>query len=713
MTDILWSLIIPLAIILVCNIVLFVLIKTKTLQRLKLKKNLIIILLVVTLVPLFTTSYVSHRKMSSVIFDNVCENLRSIGRTRALFIDEKLEETKIDAETIAKNWIVIELLRKISLEKVDKTDPNFATLFQNGHGHLKRIASTKGYDDIMLISADGEIELTCDEHTEEVGLDVSSEYYFKEGKVKTHFTSLFYNKFAGKNLMYITTPCFDLQGRFVGCVILEVGLKRIYNVLNDREGLGETGESYLVDQEKFMISESRFIKDAILRVKADSFAVNEGLGGKTGVTVYPDYRNTPVFGSWNPIKHTKWVLIVEKDKAEAFAPLWANQVNHSILLLITVIMVVVIAIFSARATVKPVQELITVSEYVRGGKLDKDVNIKSHDEIGLLINVFNKLIRDMRLLAEQAIVISRGDLTVNIESKGDLSVAFVKMLESLRALIKQTQGSITRLSSVSMEMLSTTEEQASGSAELAASVSEITATVEELSSSAKQVAISAESVAKIAGDSEVTGNQGRECISSSIHIMEELRETTKDSMKKVASFSEKSQKIGNVLGMIKGIASETHLLALNASIEASSAGEFGKRFGVVAGEVRRLAERTKNYAEEIKDVVAEIQVSTNAAVLSIEQGVRNVDKGVDVIREAGQAIESNLGFIQKTSDASRQIVMTTQQQRSATEQVAGTMREISEVVKQTAAGLKQSAAAVAELNTLADELKETVKHFKA
>ena len=713
MTDILWSLIIPLAIILVCNIALFVLIKIKALQRLKLKKNLIIVLLVVTLVPLFTNGYVSHRKMSSVLLNNVCEDLRSIGRTRALFIDEKLEEAKIDTETIAKNWIVMEVLRQISLEKTNKTDPNFSTLFKNAQGHLGRIASTKGYDDIMLISADGKIELTCDEHLGEVGLDVSSEHCFKEGKEKTHFTSLFYNKFAGKNLMYITTPCFDMQGRFAGCVILEVGMKRIYNVLVDREGLGETGESYLVDREKFMLSESRFIKDAVLRVKVDTFGVNEGLGGKTGVTVYPDYRNTPVFGSWHPIKYTNWVLIVEKDEAEAFAPLWANQIHHIILISVTVIMVVFIAIFSARATVKPVQELITISEYIREGKLDKDVKIQCYDEIGLLINVFNKSIRDMRLLAEQAMVISRGDLTVNIETKGDLAGAFVKMLESLRTLIKQTQESITRLSSVSMEMLSSTEEQASGSAELAASVGEITATVEELSSSAKQVATNAESVAKIAEDSEATGHQGREAISSSIHIMEEIKATTKDSMKKVASFSEKSQKIGDVLGMIKGIASETHLLALNASIEASSAGEFGKRFGVVAGEVRRLAERTKTYAEEIKNVVSEIQVSTNAAVLSIEQNVRNVDKGVDVIREVGQAIESNLGFIEKTSGASRQIVMATQQQRSATEQVAVTMREIAEVVKQTAAGLKQSAAAVTELNTLADELKETVKHFKA
>ncbi|MEK7297101.1 MAG: hypothetical protein AAB069_04290, partial [Planctomycetota bacterium] len=288
MTDILWSLIIPLAIILVCNIVLFVLIKTKTLQRLKLKKNLIIILLVVTLVPLFTTGYVSHRKMSSVLLNNVCEDLRSIGRTRALFIEEKLEEAKIDTETIAKNWIVIEVLRQISLEKTDKTDPNFSTLFKNAHGHLSRIASTKGYEDIMLISADGKIELTCDAHLAEVELDVSAEPCFKEGKEKTHFTGLFYNKFAGKNLMWITTPCFDMQGRFAGCVILEMGMKRIYNLLVDREGLGETGESYLIDREKFMISESRFIKDAVLRVKVDSFGVNEGLSGKTGVTIYPD-----------------------------------------------------------------------------------------------------------------------------------------------------------------------------------------------------------------------------------------------------------------------------------------------------------------------------------------------------------------------------------------------------------------------------------------
>ncbi len=324
----------------------------------------------------------------------------------------------------------------------------------------------------------------------------------------------------------------------------------------------------------------------------------------------------------------------------------------------------------------PLQKLIKVSEHISKGDFSQDVKIQSNDEIGNLVKMFNY------------------------------------MLASLRVLNRQTQESIARISSVSVEMLSSSEEQASGTAELAASVGEITATMEELSSSAKQVAVNAESVAKIAEDSETTGSQGSESISESIHIMEEIKETTKDSMRKVASFSEKSQKIGDVLSMIREIASETHLLALNASIEASAAGEFGKRFGVVASEVRRLAERTKAYAEEIKNVVSEIQVSTGAAVLSIEQSVKNVDKGVEVIRGAGQALNSNLGLIEKTVSSSRQIVMVTQQQRSATEQVAETMKEIAGVVKQSSAGLKQFTVAIADLNKLADGFKEMVGRYK-
>ncbi|HEY4481877.1 MAG TPA: methyl-accepting chemotaxis protein, partial [Candidatus Brocadiaceae bacterium] len=619
MWDIYWSLVIPLAVILAFNVSLFVLIKAKVIQRLKLTKNLVVVLLVVTLIPIFCIGFVAQRKISSVIFTDVFNSLRAVGKTRALFLNEKLENVKVDAETFATNWMAIEVLRRISVEKANASDPDFKTLLKNAQGHFNRSVIAKGYDDIMLVSAEGKIELTGAKHIDEVGLDVSAEPYFKQGKEKTCFTGLFYNKLAGKNILYVITPCYDHQGQFIGCLIVEMDMKRINDMLVDREGLGESGETYLVNQDKLMVSESRFLKDAVLKTKVDTFGVNEGLAGKSGVAVYPDYRNIPVIGAWYPVKYTNWALLAEIDEEEAFAPLRINQIIHIILISVTIVMVVVIAIFSARATVMPVQELTKVSRHVGEGKLDLDVKIQSHDEIGVLINVFNEMVKNMRLLARQAAVISQGDLTTNVQAKGELANAFNYMLENLRSLIKQSQDSIARISSASVEMLSSSEEQSSGTAELAASVGEITATIEELSTSAKQIAANAESVAKVAEDSETTCHHGMESVSASIHIMEDIKGVTQDSASKILSLSEKAQKIGDVLGIIKEIAGETHLLALNASIEASAAGEFGKRFGVVAAEVRRLAERTKTSAEEIKGVVSEIQVATNAAVLSTEQ----------------------------------------------------------------------------------------------
>ena len=682
MADIYWSLVIPLIIILIFNISLFVLIRVKVIQKLKLKKNLIVVLLVVTLVPIFCIGFVSQRKMSSVIFTDAFNSLRAVGKTRAIFINEKLKEIKLDAESIAKNWIVMETLTQISLEKINKADSNFNTLFKNAHGHLHRIALTKGYNDIMLVSADGKIELTTSEHGD-LGSDISAETYFKQSREKTYFTDLFYYKYSNQNVMQVATPCVSMQGQFIGCVILETNMENISDLLVDREGLGESGETYIVNRDKLMVSESRFLKDAVLKTNVDTFGVNEGLTGKSGISIYPDYRNIPVVGAWYPIRYTNWVLLAEIDEEEAFAPLRANRINQGILVSVTVIMIVVIAIFSARATTKPVQELIEVSMHVGEGRLDKDIKIQSYDEIGILINVFNEMIKNMRLLAKQAVVISKGDLTANVEAKGELAHAFNYMLENLRVIIKQTQESVERVFSVTAEILANTEEQTRGTDKLAASTGEITATIEELSASAKQIAASAESVAKIAEDSQNMGLQGTESVLASLQI------------------SKKAQKIGDVLEIIQEIAGETHILALNASIEASVAGEFGRRFGVVASEVRRLAERTKTSAEEIKGIVAEIQSATS-----------DVEKGVDVVQKAGQSIEAILNMIKKTSDAARQIVMTTHQQMSATEQVVLTMKEISDVVKQTAAGLKQTTTAVAELNKLADDSKEVVKKFK-
>jgi methyl-accepting chemotaxis protein len=468
----------------------------------------------------------------------------------------------------------------------------------------------------------------------------------------------------------------------LGVLVNRYDLTELNEITGNREGMGESGEVYIVGKEGYMITKSRFIEGAVFSQKVDTEPVRLFQRHRKVMTgIYPDYRGILVVGASMGDEIFRefgfdWTVLAEIDVSEAFAPVKALAWRIVWVGLSAGFLVTIVAVFFSQVIVKPVRELILVSQEVAGGNLKQDVKASRHDEIGVLINAFNSMVGNLRLLVDQL------------------------------------QDAIGHISTSSMEILSSSEEQSSGTSELAASITEITATVEELSTSAKNIATHAESVEKVAMDTEDTGYEGMESVSTSIRIMEKIKEVTKDSANKIILLSEKSQKIGEVLGIIKEIAGETHLLALNASIEASAAGEFGKRFSVVAAEVRRLAERTKSSAEEIKTVVSEILTSTNTAVLSTEQSVKNVEKGVEVVQKVGQSIESNLGLIKQTTDASKQIVMATQQQKSATEQVAGTMRELSAVVKQTADGLKQSAAAVAELNKLADNFREIAKKFK-
>ena len=145
--------------------------------------------------------------------------------------------------------------------------------------------------------------------------------------------------------------------------------------------------------------------------------------------------------------------------------------------------------------------------------------------------------------------------------------------------------------------------------------------------------------------------------------MEKIRRRVADISGKTLLLGERSQRISEVLNLIKDIAGEIHLLAVNAAIESAAAGEHGKRFAVVASEVRRLAERTRDPAEEIKGIVGEIQSATNTSVLATEQGVKEVENGVSLATRARGSLEQIIQMVDRTTQAIRQITFATQQQQ--------------------------------------------------
>lgn len=365
-----------------------------------------------------------------------------------------------------------------------------------------------------------------------------------------------------------------------------------------------------------------------------------------------------------------------------------------------------------RFIINPVLMIARAASNVAEGNIHQHVTVDQSDELGQLAKNFNIMVEEMCAMAEQATAVAKGDLLRQIEGKGELVEAFNSMISTLRLLIMQLKEAAGQIDHSSSDILSSVEHQASGSVELAASVAQVTATIEELTSTAKQIAETSGEVETIAEETEDSARRGAEMVYDALKAMEGIKIRVADITKKTLVLGEKSRSIGEILEIIQSIAGEIHLLALNAAIESAAAGEHGKRFAVVAAEVRRLAERTKESASEIKAITTEIQTATNASIMATEQGVKEVESGSVVAEKAGRSLSEIIEMVERTTSAAKQISMATNQQKTASEQVAITMKEVSEITKQSASGLKQSSAAAAQMSRLADDLKEKISQFK-
>lgn len=254
------------------------------------------------------------------------------------------------------------------------------------------------------------------------------------------------------------------------------------------------------------------------------------------------------------------------------------------------------------------------------------------------------------------------------------------------------------------QMQATSQQQASGAAEQASAVSQVSTTIEELGSTARQIAQASEHVALAAQQTLENLSEGQHAVDESIQAMERIRQRMADVSGRVLSLGERSQQIGEIIDLIDDISDETHLLALNAAIEAAGAGEHGRRFAVVAAEVKSLANRTLAAAKEVKGVIAEIRQATSSAVLAAEEGSKEVERGVELAHRAGQVMDNIVMVAERTAQSAAEIGLATAQQQSASEQVVETMREIAEVARQSASAARQTADSSATLTAIANRL---------
>jgi methyl-accepting chemotaxis protein len=317
--------------------------------------------------------------------------------------------------------------------------------------------------------------------------------------------------------------------------------------------------------------------------------------------------------------------------------------------------------------------------------------------------------------------VAAGDLTpIEIDEEdrkrndelAQLQLALAQMVEYLRTIITRIRGAALHIGSSADQVKETLSEQAGAANQSATAVTETTSTMEELAIIAAQIAERSGSVVEDAAETQRDVQVGAQAVGDTVAKLDEIRAANESNVGEIIALGRKSRRIGEVMELIDNIAARTKLIAFNAALEAAAAGDSGRRFSVVAMEVRRLADNVVESTDEIRERIAEIQAATNALAVASEQEAKRIAEGVTHGHEASQALIEILESAQSTTIAAEQISLSTQQQRTAAEQVVDAVRSIQSDSQAVAQGSAEATHVIADLVQLADELQQAVEQFE-
>ncbi|MQA29589.1 MAG: hypothetical protein GEU82_07100 [Luteitalea sp.] len=278
-----------------------------------------------------------------------------------------------------------------------------------------------------------------------------------------------------------------------------------------------------------------------------------------------------------------------------------------------------------------------------------------------------------------------------------------------RTLARQIGTAVGQVQSSSAELQASATQQATGSKEQATAMSEISTTISELLATSRQITESAQRVAKIAEQTAIAARAGDETVEITHQSIAGIRRQVDLIVNHMLELGKKSQQIGAVLEIVSELAEQTNILAINATIEAAGAGESGKRFAVVAEEIRKLADRVAGSTKEIRGLIEDVRSAVNTTVMATETGSKAVDAGSKQFGHVAVSFKQIGELVVSTTEAAREIELSTKQQMTAVEQVNVAIRNVAQASKETEASSGQTQQTASQLAFLSKDLLRLVQ----
>lgn len=530
--------------------------------------------------------------------------------------------------------------------------------------------------------------------------------WYKQAKEqqKVIFTDAYVDVVTKKSVITIAAPLKSGTGSVRGVIGIDVTLDILSERIKEINLKGK-GSGLIIDQKGVILAHPDATKiftnindNAVFKAFAKEILANDSGMQQCkidGISQLMIYTKMPSTG---------WLLVMTISEAEVYSQITALGYRFGIIALLGILLSVAVSwVLARRITGNVIMLTAKAQELASGNLTTTNMQINSKDEIG------------------------------------DLGVAIMKMAENLRILIRDIAQTSEHVAAASEQLTASAEQSTHASVQVATSVNEVamgtekqlrgvedtSVAVQEMASNIQRVVTNAQTVTITSEKTASAASEGSKAVITAVNQMNVIEKTVSSSAAVVAKLGERSEKIGQIVDAISGIAGQTNLLALNAAIEAARAGEQGRGFAVVAEEVRKLAEQSQQAAKQIAEMINEIQVDTNTAVVAMNNGTREVNIGGDVVTKAGQSFAQIASLVEQVTSQVKEITCSIQEMNVSSQKIVVAVQDINEITK-VASGETQSISAATEEQTasmqeiassshalanMAEDLQKTVRKF--